>query len=258
MSKQVRTVNRSALILLLVTLAAVLGMVALAPIAQDPAYHLFADTRQWWHIPNTLDVLSNVPFVFVGIMGLQHCALHREHPFFWPFLAIFVGVFCTAYGSAYYHWSPANDTLIWDRLPMTIAFMGLFSMVLADRVDLRWRKALLPLLVVGVASVAYWGWTEAQGAGDLRPYALVQFLPMFLIPLVLMLYPAPRKDLGCYIGLICCYGLAKLLEYFDAPVFELTGLVSGHSLKHLAAALATLFLYGLWKQHSQPLKQPIT
>jgi len=181
---------------------------------------------------------------------LQHCALHREHALFWPFLAVFIGVFSTAYGSAYYHWAPANGTLIWDRLPMTIAFMGLFTMVLADRVDARWTKALLPLLLVGVTSVWYWGWTEAQGAGDLRLYALVQFLPMLLIPLILILYRAPRRDFGCYIGLICCYGLAKLLEYFDVSVFELTAMVSGHTLKHLAAAMATLFLYLLWKQHT--------
>jgi len=248
-------VSKSSLILLLVAAVAITAMVFVDPIAQDPAYHLFVDQRQWWLIPNTLDVLSNLPFVFVGIIGLQHCALHREHPLFWPFLTVFVGVFTTAYGSAYYHWAPANETLVWDRLPMTIAFMGLFTMVLADRVDRRWSKALLPLLVVGAASVWYWAWTEARGVGDLRPYALVQFLPMLLIPLILVLYRAPRRDFGCYIGLIFCYGLAKLLEYFDVSVFELTGVVSGHSLKHLAAAMATLFLYGLWKQHTRKPKQ---
>ena len=243
--------SKPAWLLMFVSALAVLVMAFIEPIAQDPAYHLFADHRQWWLIPNTLDVLSNLPFVFVGIMGLQHCALHREHPFFWPFLAIFIGVFCTAYGSAFYHWAPGNQTLVWDRLPMTIAFMGLFSLVLADRIDMRWAKALWLLLMLGVASVWYWAWTEAQGAGDLRPYALVQFLPMLLMPLVLIMYPAPRRDVGCYIGLICCYGLAKVLEYFDVSVFELTGLVSGHTLKHLAAGLATLFLYRLWKQHTQ-------
>jgi len=242
--------SKASLSLLLVTVTAIASMAFVEPIAQDPAYHHFVDQRQWWLIPNTLDVLSNLPFVFVGIMGLQHCALHREHALFWPFLAVFIGVFSTAYGSAYYHWAPANGTLIWDRLPMTIAFMGLFTMVLADRIDARWTKALLPLLLVGVTSVWYWGWTEAQGAGDLRLYALVQFLPMLLIPLILILYRAPRRDFGCYIGLICCYGLAKLLEYFDVSVFELTAMVSGHTLKHLAAAMATLFLYLLWKQHT--------
>ncbi|MEH6357918.1 MAG: protein phosphatase 2C-like protein [Pseudomonadales bacterium] len=243
--------SKPAWLLMFVSALAVLVMAFIEPIAQDPAYHLFADHRQWWLIPNTLDVLSNLPFVFVGIMGLQHCALHREHPLFWPFLAIFIGVFCTAYGSAFYHWAPGNQTLVWDRLPMTIAFMGLFSLVLADRIDMRWAKALWPLLMLGVASVWYWAWTEVQGVGDLRPYALIQFLPMLLIPLMLIMYPAPRRDFGCYIGLICCYGLAKVLEYFDVWVFELTGLVSGHTLKHLAAGLATLFLYRLWKQHTQ-------
>jgi len=241
-------------ILLLVTAAAMLGMAFVEPIAQDLSYHLFADRRTWWQIPNTLDVLSNLPFVFVGLMGLQYSISCRHQPLYWPFLAMFVGVFSTGFGSAYYHWAPANETLVWDRLPMTIAFMGLFTMILADRVDGRWRQALLPLLVLGIASVWYWDWTETQGAGDLRPYALVQFLPMLLIPLILWLYPAPRRDGGCYIGLVCCYGLAKVLEYFDKPVFELIAVVSGHSLKHLAAALATVFLYALWKRHAGPRK----
>jgi len=242
-------VSKAAIILWLVTVVAFVAMAFVEPIAQDPAYHLFVDHRQWWQIPNTLDVLSNLPFVLVGIMGLQYCALHRTHRLFWPFLTIFIGVFSTAYGSAYYHWAPTNGTLVWDRLPMTIAFMGLFTMVLADRIDIRWNRALIPLLLLGMASVWYWDWTEAHNVGDLRPYALVQFLPMLLIPLVLILYPAPRRDFGCYIGLLCCYGLAKVLEYFDRQVFELVTVVSGHSLKHLAAALATFFLYRLWQRH---------
>ncbi len=243
--------TKAGITLVLVTVLAIIGMTLIEPIAQDAAYHLFADRRSWWRIPNTMDVLSNLPFVFVGLMGLWHMVFHRQHALFWPFLAIFIGVFCTGFGSAYYHWAPANGTLVWDRLPMTVAFMGLLTMVLADRIHIRWRHALVPLLLVGLASVWYWHATESRGAGDLRPYALVQFLPMVLIPLALCLYPAPRRDVGCYVGLVSCYVAAKLLEYFDRPVFELTGSISGHTLKHLVAALATLLLYSLWKQHTR-------
>lgn len=238
-------------LLLLIAVAAVFAVTLIDPVAQDAAYHLFADRRSWWRIPNTLDVLTNLPFVLVGLMGLWHVAFHRQHSLFWVFLAIFSGVFATGFGSAYYHWAPGNGTLVWDRLPMTITFMGLLTLVLADRLNRCWRFALVPLLLTGLASVWYWHATESAGAGDLRPYALVQFLPMLLIPLMLWLYPAPRRDIGCYIGLVSCYLAAKLLEYFDRPVFELTAVISGHSLKHLVAALATLFLYLLWKQHTQ-------
>lgn len=249
--------SRAALTLLVISLLAILGMLFVAPIPQDLAYHQFADIRQWWSIPNTLDVLSNVPFILTGLLGLMRCMRCRETLLFWPFLAIFIGVFCTAFGSAYYHWTPGNETLVWDRLPMTIAFMGLFTLVLVDRVDRRWRHALLPLLIVGVGSVWYWDWTENMGAGDLRPYALVQFLPMVLIPLILILYPAPRRDYGLFIGLLVFYLLAKLLEHFDRQVFELTSqLVSGHSLKHVSAALATGFLYVLLIRYAKtPLQQ---
>jgi hypothetical protein len=243
--------SRSSGLLLLVAIATVIGVLTLGPIAQDLDYHQFADRRQFWVIPNSLDVLTNLPFVVIGILGLQRCAWHRDNRLFWPFLTIFIGIFATAYGSAYYHWAPSNESLIWDRLPMTIAFMGVFCMVLADRIDVRWLQALLPLLLVGAGSVWYWAWTEVNGAGDLRPYVLVQFLPLLLVPLILILYAAPRRDLFCYIGLFCSYVLAKLLEYFDGAVFELSGLVSGHSLKHLAAALAAFFLYRLWVKHTQ-------
>lgn len=248
--------SHAAITLLTISLLAILGMLFVAPIPQDPAYHLFVDVRQWWSIPNTLDVLSNVPFILTGLLGLKRCLKCRETLLFWPFLAMFIGVFWTAFGSAYYHWAPGNETLVWDRLPMTIAFMGLFTLVLADRVDSRWRYALLPLLIAGIASVWYWDWTEDFGAGDLRPYALVQFLPMLLIPLILILYPAPRRDYGVFIGLLFFYVLAKLLEHFDRQVFELTSqLVSGHSLKHLSAALATAFLYVLLIRHTHNYSQ---
>lgn len=248
--------SRSAWILIAVCLAAILAMLFSSPIPQDPAYHLFADRRQWWLIPNSLDVLSNVPFIVTGLLGLRRCWAQPDTPLRGLFRVMFAGVFLTAFGSAWYHWAPANGTLVWDRLPMTIAFMGLFTLVLADRIDLRWRYALLPFLLIGVASVGYWGWSEGLEKGDLRPYALVQFLPMLLIPLILVLYPASRRDYGVYAGLLVCYVAAKLFEHFDGWVFELTAqTVSGHSLKHLSAALATAFLYVLLVRHQQCAQQ---
>ncbi|MCX7036659.1 MAG: hypothetical protein NT064_08755 [Proteobacteria bacterium] len=40
--------------------------------------------------------------------------------------------------------------------------------------------------------------------------------------------------------MLAVYALAKVAETFDTQIFELTGLFSGHSLKHLLASLAAL------------------
>ncbi len=218
------------------------------PIAQDPAYHLFADRRSLFGIPNFLDVVSNLPFALVGAAGLYFVSRGTSGASNAPaWRVFFTGVFLTALGSGYYHLAPDNDTLVWDRLPMTIAFMGFVAIVIGEYLsEPLARRLLLPLLLAGAASVFYWAHTEALGRGDLRAYALVQFLPMLLIPLVIVLYRG-RSDLGPYVGwMILFYIAAKLLEFFDTAVFAAGDIVSGHSLKHVFAAMAPAsLLYGL-------------
>jgi hypothetical protein len=132
---------------------------------------------------------------------------------------------------------------------MSIAFMGLFAGILAERVGPRVGIALLPLLVAaGIGSVVYWHLTEEAERGDLRPYYAVQFLPLVCLPLLVLLFP-PRythtADLFVALG---WYLLAKICEgEFDGPIFRLGHVVSGHTLKHLLAALgAGWILLMLW------------
>lgn len=123
-------------------------MFLLDPIPQDPAYHRFTDTREFFGIPNFWNVVSNLPF-----------------------------------------------------------------------------------LVVGIASIAWWIRTEAAGHGDLRPYALVQFLPMLLLPLMLLMWKGDgvsARHLWVALGV---YAAAKLAEYGDF-----------HAMKHLLAALAAWWI----------------
>ena len=159
---------------------------------------------------------------------------------------LFVGVGLVSVGSAYYHAAPDNGRLFWDRLPMTVAFMALFSMLIADRIH---RRAgvqwLLPILVVaGAASVLYWDWSEASGRGDLRFYLLVQSFPIVALPVICWLFPEGRYTRNRHLAwMIAWYALAKVLETFDRQVFALLGdTVSGHSLKHLAASVAVLMV----------------
>jgi len=238
---------RPSLLLLVLTAGVLIALLA-DPVAQDPAYHDFADRRTLLTVPNFLDVFSNLAFAVVGIIGLKTVARCRglgEASVAWR--VFYAGVLLTAFGSGYYHLDPNNETLVWDRLPMTIAFMGFVSIIVGEYLSPRLGSRLLvPLLVVGAGSVLYWSWTESLGRGDLRAYALVQFLPLLLIPGIVLLY-RERSELGPIVGgMIVFYIAAKLFEFFDAAVFAAGGVVSGHTLKHLAAAMApACLLYAL-------------
>jgi hypothetical protein len=144
---------------------------------------------------------------------------------------------------------------------MTLGFMSLFAAMIAERVDLRVGLWLLgPLLLAGLGSVLYWHWTELAGAGDLRPYAAVQFFPIVAIPLMLLLFPPRYTGGGAIVIALVWYGLAKLFEEFDGPIYELTRhIISGHSLKHLAAAASAWWLLRMLQRRDpagDPLRAP--
>ena len=226
------------------------GVLVLNPIPQDPDYHLFADTRSFLGIPNFNDVASNAGFAVVGALGVLVTAGRMRRDIFFqpadarPYLVFFIAVALVSVGSAFYHCAPSNQRLLWDRLPMSVAFMALCSATIADRIDARAGNCwLLPVLIgLGVLSLVYWVWTEASGRGDLRFYGFVQFYPMLALPVVCWLFPKHRYIAGSYVfWVIAWYGLSKLLEHFDHQIFALLRqVVSGHTLKHLAAAGATL------------------
>ena len=213
----------------------------LSPFAQDHAYHAFADTRTLLGIPNFWNVISNLPFLVVGGWGLAFLARNSSvvTPLRNNWLVFFIGILMTTFGSVYYHLSPDNASLGWDRLAMTIGFMSLFALVIGEYVSVAWaHRLLVPLVMLGAASVYYWLLTEAWGAGDLRPYALVQFLPLLLIPIII-LRRRERSDLGRYlVGMIALYGAAKVFENYDASVFAAGEIMGGHAIKHVLAALA--------------------
>ena len=222
----------------------------ITPLAQDPAYHLFADRRTFLGIPNFWNVASNLPFVVVGVWGFAFVRRQVDEPLRFAWLVFFAGIFLTAFGSGYYHLRPDNESLAWDRLTMSIGFMSFVAIVIGEYVSIDWGKRLvLPLVITGAASVLYWSHTEQLGIGDLRPYALVQFMPMVFVPVVILVR-RDRSDLGWYIAwMIAFYAMAKVLEFFDAGVFSVGELMSGHALKHIFAALGpAALLSGLMKR----------
>lgn len=235
------------LALAVVTAVSAAVVFSLPPIPQDPAYHRFADTRTVLGIPNFQNVISNLPFLLVGGAGLVRLrrrlagsadmggAAEASEKAAWLFL--FLGVALTAFGSAWYHLRPGNASLVWDRLPMTLGFMGFFAGIIGERIGQRaYRLLFWPLVGVGVSSVLYWYASELRGAGDLRLYALVQFFPLLLIPLLMAFYQ-PRYTGGRWIFIaLGAYGAAKVFEHYDHEIYSALGFVSGHPLKHLVAA----------------------
>jgi len=222
------------------------------PIPQDQNYHNFTDQRTMLGIPNFLNVISNLPFLLVALYGLfvlrQQWRIEQQMTFietnvWWPYLLFFSGLGLTGAGSIYYHLHPDNMVLLWDRIPMTIVFMSFFSAIITEHVN---RKAgilsLLPLIVLGLASVIYWEVTEIRGMGDLRPYIMVQYYPMLAIPVIILLFPSAQTGSKNLFGVFIFYGLAKIFEVLDAEIFSLGQIFSGHSLKHLASAVSAFWI----------------
>jgi ribose/xylose/arabinose/galactoside ABC-type transport system permease subunit len=222
----------------------------LDPIPQDLSYHIFVDSRSFFSVPNFLDVISNLPFLLVGALGvrfvlrasssqidisLRHC-----------YLLFFASIAVVCFGSCHYHLAPGNDTLFWDRLPMTIAFMSLWTIVGGEFWSAAVAKAVFWLLVVvGLYSIWYWKIHD-----DLRIYALVQFLPLLTIPVFLFGFKPGFSHRRGYLQLLLCYALAKLCELADAWIYQFGQILSGHSLKHIFAALGIYLLLRSYKQRN--------
>jgi len=239
---------------------AVAAAAVLAPrIPQSPSYHGFADHRALLGIPNFGDVASNLLFAASGAWGLvfllgqrgQERTIDRRER--WAYVFVFLGLFLTAFGSGYYHLAPDNARLVWDRLPMTLAFMGLVSAMISERISVSAGFYLLPvLLFIGAGSVMLWWYSEARGAGDLRFYAAVQAYAVLILPVLLLLPPRYTRgsDFGMVFGF---YVLAKIFETTDRQIFSLDHhIISGHTLKHLAAGAA-----GIWVLRMLQKRQPI-
>lgn len=207
-------------------------------------------------IPNFMNVVSNGLLLIVGVTGVVLIITHkRSSAFYQANLLFFAAILATAIGSAYYHYNPNSETLVWDRLPMTMAFTAFFAIVMYEIVSPTFsKKVLIPLVLIGVISIAHWQFTKYVGKEDLRLYVLVQYLPILLIFLILILYK--RSPFKIVAGLVfTAYLIAKACELMDSAIYEALKIISGHSLKHLFAGIAPLlYLHYLVKQNKEFIK----
>ena len=242
--------NRSLTVLpLLITLVACGLLLAHGPIAQLPHYHEFADQSQFFGLPHAADVLSNIGFAVVGLWGWLRLRPNAEHPAISPswygYRLFLVGLMLTAVGSTFYHLAPDNARLVWDRLPIALACAGLLTAVRAEtRPDIDAKSNAAWLALFAIVSVAWWYVTDRQGQGDLRPYLLLQTLPLVLIPLWQAIYRSPRGDRIAFGIALLLYVVAKAAELHDHQLLAALGWVSGHTLKHLLATAAAGMLVG--------------
>ena len=220
-------------ILLIIIFGSLIWLLSLEPLAQNTGYHRFADTRNIINIPNCFNVISNLPFLAIGVLGLRLCIQKDLGAVRLAWTVFFVGVGLVSVGSAYYHLNPTNESLVWDRLAMTIGFTGLFVALLGEYVDNRLAtRSLIPAVIIGLASVLYW-----HKVDDLRPYLWVQLVPLLTIPVVITLFQAKYSHQWLLPAALGLYILAKVAEFYDLSIFRSTQeLVSGHSIKHLLAA----------------------
>ncbi len=229
------------------------ALLLVPPLRQDPAYHAFADDRAMLGVPRFMDVVSNAPLLLVGVAGLVAVLRARggagaNRAERWSWAVFCLAIAATGLGSAWYHLAPADASMVWDRLPLAVAFMAFFSALVAERVGPRAGAACLPLLAAfGAGSVLWWGAGAAAGAGDLRAYVFAQYYPLAAVPVVLTLLPGRPGGARAVAAAAGWYMAAKVFEHFDRETLLALGAVSGHTIKHLlsAAAVVSLLRYAV-------------
>jgi hypothetical protein len=236
----------------IVTVGAAAALLVYGPIPQLANYHAFADERVLLGIPHWGDVLSNAGFAVVAVWGLAVVSTTRGNLAGRLGYGLFlVSLLLTSIGSSFYHWAPDNSRLVWDRLPIALACAGLLSAVRAeskpDVNELAWTAGLAASAVL---SGLWWYVTESAGQGDLRPYLLLQGLPLVLVPLWQAHARAPRAARAAFGIVILLYVVAKIAEVNDHTLYNSLDMLSGHTIKHILAALASAVLVGqlAWRE----------
>ena len=233
-------------------LVALAVLFAFGPMPQPPDYHQFADRRAALGIPHFANVVSNLAFLLVGGLGLHHCIRYRPSGALGAWTVFFAGFVAVAFGSGYYHSNPGNGTLVWDRLGMGIGLAGIYAALMTEYVAARLGKYLLAVALAGaLGSVLYWSFAD-----DLRFYLAVQGIVFLSALVILACFENAYGQKRFFLWALVIYALAIACEQLDIPIFTLTGgVIGGHAVKHLLAALAAYLLYDMLRRRSMTLRR---
>ncbi len=230
--------SRVVVALVLVLLSLILWIWPYLPEMDSNTYFNFADHRNILGIPNALNVLTNIFFFISGFIGIKLSFKNRNriNKFqFTNYLLFSLAILFTSFGSSYFHLSPNSETLIWDRLPMSVAFSSLISMIIADRLSSKSGAWVLAILIpYGLFTVLGYGYHFIS----IRPYIFLQFGSILFVGLIIAFLKEEKISNSALWACLGFYTIAKIFEFLDSFVFDLTSIISGHSLKHFFAFLA--------------------
>lgn len=233
--------RRCALVLLAaLTLAALVGLLAWGPVPLDAGTHRYADQRDWLGLPNAGNVLANLPLLLVALWG-WHATLASG----WParLRRAWAGFHACAVGgsaiAAIYHVAPTATGYVLAQMAMSAAFVLLTLGMLAERVHagIGGRPVATTATLVGAATLAALAsGSVGDGAVDLRPFLLLQLIPVLLIPAGALSLPGAHTRPSDWLLMLVAYVAAQAFDVADAAIHAATGWIGGHALMHLALA----------------------
>ncbi|KAH1124270.1 hypothetical protein AAZX31_06G048400 [Glycine max] len=213
-------------------------------IPRSPKHHQFVDMRNLLGVPNTLNVMTNFPFLVVGVLGL---VLALEGGVFnissqgevWTWALFYAGIAGVAFGSAYYHLKPDDHRVLWDTLPMMVAFSSLLSSLVVER--LGQRIGLCCMFALNLA--AFLCVVYERIYNDIRFCMMFQLTLPLAIPVIAVLYRSKYTHSRYWFISTGIYLLAKFEGATDRKLYHVNNyIISGHSLEHLCLALIPILL----------------
>ncbi len=230
--------DRKGWIFIALALFGLVFFLSIAPIYDRPDANVYADQRMFFGIPNFFLALPGLIFIILGSLGFWKLWPQRKTFLRAVWMIFFIASIGIGLGSGYYHLDPSDQRLFWDRLSISTAFMALLAGVISERISLNTAKKVAPFLILfGMGSIFYWGWS-----GDIRFYSLIQYFSIIALPLLCFCFP--MKDDKYIYGVVIFYVLAKLIEMVDGQIFSLTHqMISGLTLKQLCGAVGVYFVY---------------
>ena len=114
-----------------------------------------------------------------------------------------------------------------------------------------WDKELegrihIPIIIASMISVLCWPVFD-----DLRVYFIVKHHPFILFPILLVFGNRVYDKISGYYWGLSMFILATVFEFADVVIFELTGFISGHTLKHVAAGIGLWFLMTMIRDRTE-------